>query len=128
LFHGPRFQVIDVVEGLADTAAATQVSLGDLPPIVGAVDGALQLALLWTRHALGGDSLPMAIRSYTAGPGAFDRQPLRCLLVGNAKDAQRAICDVVLVDAAAEVIFELGGIETVLRPSENRSSSDEVRP
>ncbi|NUS59125.1 MAG: SDR family NAD(P)-dependent oxidoreductase, partial [Streptomycetaceae bacterium] len=69
LFHGPRFRALDAVHGLGDTGAEATVAgvarLGwgngpwQLDPA--AVDGALQLALLWAREALGQATLPMGV-------------------------------------------------------------------
>lgn len=124
LFHGPRFQVIRGVEELSDASASA--TLGRTAELgwggerwltdPGALDGALQLALLWAARAQGGRTLPMAIaelRLLGAAPDGALRARLRRREVKEA----RALSDVTLVDAAGAVFAELVGIETVLIPS-----------
>jgi hypothetical protein len=81
-----------------------------------ALDGALQLAILWARHVLGAGALPMAIescRSYASGPSDG---PLRAIVRRRAVHESRAVCDVALAGADGQLVAELVGVETVLRP------------
>ena len=83
LFHGAAFQVIDDLSVSADGANATLRGTtwpGGWATDPLALDGGLQLALLWTREALGGASLPMgfdAFHAYRTGPM---RGPIRATL------------------------------------------------
>ena len=118
LFHGPDFQVIRSIEGVSEQGIAADVagvheagwqSPWCTDPL--AVDGGLQLALLWSQHMLGGSSLPTAIgevKTY-ATPAAG---PVRCTLLGRRAEGQKAIADVVFYDQAGTVIAELQGVET----------------
>jgi acyl transferase domain-containing protein/acyl carrier protein len=130
LFHGPRFHAIRRVEGASgDGIRATLVGARELgwggeaqrtdPAIV---DGALQLALLWTRERLGQASLPMAIASFEwhlAGPVTG---PVTAVVHGREADDARAVCDVWLEDARGGLIGALHGVETIVRPLEVRAS------
>jgi hypothetical protein len=125
LFHGPRFQGIRAVDGVsAEGITGTLVGVRELrwdaepwrtDPL--AVDGALQLVLLWVRHVLGGASLPMAVGEfhlYRPGPVAGS---VTCRVRGTHAQDARAVCDAVLLDADGAVLAELRGIEAVLRPA-----------
>ncbi|MBV1858415.1 MAG: SDR family oxidoreductase, partial [Nannocystaceae bacterium] len=118
LFHGPDFQVIRSIDGVSDKGMAADVagvreagwqSPWCTDPL--AVDGGLQLALLWSQHMLGGSSLPTAIgevRTYaTPSEG-----PLRCTLTGRRAEGQKAVADVVFHDRSGNVVAELQGVET----------------
>jgi acyl transferase domain-containing protein len=118
LFHGPDFQVIRSIDGVSDKGIAADVagvreagwqSPWCTDPL--AVDGGLQLALLWSQHMLGGSSLPTAIgevKTYaTPAEG-----PLRCTLTGRRAEGQKAVADVVFHDQAGTVVAELYGVET----------------
>jgi hypothetical protein len=81
-----------------------------------AVDGALQAAVLWARHATGGATLPMsvdAIRVHRPGPAPA---PLRCLVRAAAIGTDETRCDIALFDEDGEVRTELLGVGLVRRP------------
>jgi acyl transferase domain-containing protein/NADP-dependent 3-hydroxy acid dehydrogenase YdfG len=125
LFHGPRLQVIRPVPevgsgGAAGTVAGSGAHGWDrrswqLDPA--AVDGALQLAVLWAWHAGTGRTLPMAIRECRVHrPGASGDQ-FRCVVLARRTADSEATCDVALLgpdDGAPWV--ELLGVELVRRP------------
>ena len=123
LFHGPDFQVIRSIDGVSDKGIAAAVagvreagwqSPWCTDPL--AVDGGLQLALLWSRHMLGGSSLPTAIgevKTY-AEPA---EGPLRCTLMGRRAEGQKAVADVVFHDSNGTVVAELHGVETHQLPN-----------
>ena len=76
---------------------AGPAGVGDVD--VAAVDGALQLALLWARRAGAGDTLPMGVgevRLRRRGP--VDGEA-RCIVRAVRVDDAGAVCDVGLVDA-----------------------------
>ncbi len=119
LFHGPAFQVISELEGVGreGTVALLRGTADvDWPAEPwhtdpAALDGGLQLALLWAAKALGGPSLPTGIafyRAYANGPAIG---PIRCVLRGQGAGA-RATCDIILVDGAGNVFAELRGVDT----------------
>ncbi|TFI31263.1 SDR family oxidoreductase [Streptomyces sp. 4R-3d] len=125
LFHGPRFHSVRALHGVSEHGAeATVVGVralqwpGECWPLdPAAVDGALQLALVWAQMSLGAGTLPMAVaecRVYRRGPvdGA-----VRCVLRGRKVHGTGARCDAALIDADGAVRLELLGVELVRRPS-----------
>jgi hypothetical protein len=129
LFHGPRFHAIRRVEGASgDGIRATLVGARELgwgdeaqrtdPAII---DGALQLALLWTRERLGQASLPMAIASVDWHLAGGVTGPVTAVVHGREADDARAVCDVWLEDARGALIGALHGVETIVRPLDVRA-------
>jgi len=125
LFHGPQFQAIREVEGIsASGAAAVLTGARDLGwsgatwhTDPAAVDGGLQLALLWAEQVLGGASLPMGVTEYrTYQPGLYDG-PTRCVLMARSVWADGAECDIAFLDEDGAVRAELIGVSLVLRPA-----------
>jgi hypothetical protein len=79
------------------------------------LDGALQLALLWTEQLLGKASLPTSIgrvRLFTGPPDAA----CTATLLGREATANRVVCDVLLCDETGAAVAELHGIETHVLP------------
>jgi len=124
LFHGPRFLAIRSVDGISvQGAAGTLLGVTELgwdneawccDPA--AVDGALQLAVLWAEQALGGASLPMGIDEVVLHRvGAVD-PTVRGLVRSRRVLESRAECDIVLVDPDGSVRMELIGVALVRRP------------
>jgi acyl transferase domain-containing protein len=130
LFHGPAFQVIRTVDGVSregliatlDGARARGWQAGAWRTDPAVVDGALQLALLWAREVLGGATLPMAVGGFEGVREGLADGATRAVLRAREVHASRAVCDVVLEDAAGSAIAVLRGVETVLRPGEAAAS------
>nr|AIJ50372.1 Pfa2 [Aetherobacter fasciculatus]AOS50932.1 PUFA synthase [synthetic construct]AOS50935.1 PUFA synthase [synthetic construct]AOS50938.1 PUFA synthase [synthetic construct]QEP18563.1 Pfa2 [synthetic construct] len=129
LFHGPRFHAIHSIEGAsAEGIRATLTGARELgwpgeaqrtdPAIV---DGALQLALLWTRERLGQASLPMAIAAFDWQASGPVEGPVRAVVQGREADSAHAVCDVWLEDARGAIVGALRGVETIVRPAEVRA-------
>ncbi len=125
LFHGPRLQVIRRVPEVGPSGAAGIVAGSrahgwerwswQLDPA--AVDGALQLAVLWAWHAGVGRTLPMAIGECRAHrPGAAGDEH-RCVVLARRAGDSGATCDVALIDPDGAPWLELLGVELVRRPS-----------
>ena len=125
LFHGATFQVIRSLDGASDEGlAATLSSTADVDwadepwrTDPAALDGGLQLALLFGKRVLGGASLPMsvdAVRTFRDGP---PNGPLRAVLRGEAKGRDRTVSDIVFIDQAGHVVHEIRGVQAILRPS-----------
>lgn len=125
LFHGPRFHALRTVGGVSEHGAEATVAglrvldwAGEHWPLdPAAVDGALQLALLWGEEVLGAATLPMAVaecRVHRHGP--VDGT-VRCVVRGHKAHDTGARCDAALIDADGSVRLELIGIELVRRPS-----------
>jgi hypothetical protein len=126
LFHGPSFQVIDSVEGVSREGivgmlSGTQNSTWPAASWrcdAAAMDGGLQLALLWSQHVLGGASLPMAMGEYRSYRDGLTEGPVQGVVHGRKIHDSRTVCDITFSDSSGLVIAELIGVETVLRPSE----------
>ena len=124
LFHGPRFQVIrpDPMVGPAGAQATVAGSraLGWEGPSrqidPAAVDGGLQLAVLWARQAGAGRTLPMAISECLVHrPGAVEAE-VRCVVIARKADDVTAACDIALIDPDGSPRVELLGVQLVRRP------------
>jgi hypothetical protein len=125
LFHGPLFHCLRTLHGVSEHGAEATVAgvaalewPGDHWPLdPAAVDGALQLALLWARRALGAATLPMAVAECRVHrPGPVDGT-VRCVVRGRRTHGTGARCDAALIDADGAVRLELLGVELVTRPS-----------
>ncbi|MFF2060434.1 SDR family NAD(P)-dependent oxidoreductase [Streptomyces sp. NPDC058200] len=125
LFHGPRFHSIRSLHGVSEHGAEAIVAgvrvlewSGERWPLdPAALDGALQLALVWAQEVLDAATLPMAVaecRVYRRGP--VDGT-VRCVLRGRKVHSTGARCDAALIDADGAVRLELLGVELVRRPS-----------
>ena len=88
-----------------------------------AMDGALQLAVLWGKSALGGATLPMAIAEVGLTRNGPVQGPVRCVVVGRAAKNSNATSDVFVVDAEGSVLVQLSGVETILRPDAAQASA-----
>jgi hypothetical protein len=123
LFHGRRFQALAKVTGVGLRGArGTVAGLKALDwPGDGwqadpaALDGALQLALVWADRALGGSALPMAageVRVHYRGPlpGQAD-----CAVLAVPSAGEHAQCHVTLT-RDGEVLAEFRDLELVPRP------------
>ncbi len=123
LFHGPAFQVLHDVRlhrGAGLTASVDGVIDREWPQETwvtdpGLIDGALQLALLWSEEVIGGPSLPTSISVVRI----FDRPrpgALNATLVGRGATTSKARSDIVMSDSDGTVIAVLEGVETHVLP------------
>jgi acyl carrier protein len=124
LFHGPQFQVIRTVEGVSDEGiSATICGINELSwpteryyTDAAAIDGGLQLAVLWTEQMLGGASLPTSIgevRTWIDEPFPGE---LQCLLHGCSASNGRTVSDVYLKNQQGQLVAILNQVETHLLP------------
>ncbi|MCZ6612051.1 MAG: SDR family oxidoreductase, partial [Planctomycetota bacterium] len=136
LFHGKAFQAVLGIEGVcSDGLVGSLVGTSQLGwsehgrhSDPGLLDGALQLALLWTEHLLSCASLPTAVDSvhlYRVGP--VDEK-VRCVLKGSKSSKQRVVCDICLVTASGEPIAELRGVQTHALADSTHSAGVSIRP
>jgi malonyl CoA-acyl carrier protein transacylase len=130
LFHGPAFQVLDAIDGVDAEVASARLrgarfvegwpdDAWQTDPA--ALDGALQLPLLWAREQLGGAMLPSRVRSVRHYLGGLATTPLRGVLTRRDVQPTRLVSDVALIDAEGRLFAELLGIETHLRPDDTGS-------
>ncbi|MEU5879380.1 SDR family NAD(P)-dependent oxidoreductase [Spirillospora sp. NPDC047279] len=125
LFHGPLFQALAKIEGVSATGARGSVTgLGDLDWRDGdwqtdpaAIDGALQLAVVWAEGLLGGATLPMALGEFRAHRTGSAGGRLGCTVRAVPARGDHAQCHVALTTVAGEPFAELRDLELVLRPS-----------
>jgi len=135
LFHGPAFQVIRSVDGIAEgglTATLDGVTARgwagswQLDPAL--LDGGLQAAVLWAQRKLGAESLPTAISSlhiYHPGPVTG---PIHCVLAGREASHKRAVSDVAFLSSNGSVVAELRGIEVHALPRDERPAGPPDAP
>ncbi|OKI46063.1 type I polyketide synthase [Micromonospora sp. CB01531] len=125
LFHGPWFQAIHRVEGVsASGAAAVLAGVGDMGwagdgwhTDPAAVDGGLQLALLWGERVLGGASLPMGVSEYRAYQAGLYEGRTMCVVRARDVRPDSADCDIAFLAADGSVRAELLGVSLVRRPA-----------
>ena len=124
LFHGPRFQAIQgepaVSAGGAECLVAGAPGLGwdeaawHVDPA--ALDGALQLAVLWAQHAGAGPTLPMAIGECRIHRFGAVEDTARCVVLARRCGDSTAVCDVAVIDPDGVPRTELLDVELVRRP------------
>ena len=125
LFHGPAFRVIEDIATVSDSGLDAElwgvraVGWPDEPWVTdpALLDGALQLALLWTGHVLGGASLPTAIdRVHLVEPPGRGRHTAS--LVGRRATSNMVVCDIAIRSSTGTLVALIEGIEThTLQPS-----------
>ncbi len=118
LFHGPAFQVLDSVE-CADTSATASLYGVTAAGWRGegwatdpaALDGCLQLALLWSFERLGRAVLPLRLGEVVRYRAGALGDGLRCVLSNGDAKNNRAVCDLDLVDAENLLVASLKRLE-----------------
>ncbi len=126
LFHGADFQVIKSLDGVSEQGIAATLSSTHQVGWHGshwrtdpaALDGGLQLALLWSKHVLGGASLPMSVGAYNTFSQGAPSGSVKAILRGEVKGKDRAVADIVFFDEAGTILAEMRDVVTVLRPGE----------
>jgi acyl transferase domain-containing protein/NADP-dependent 3-hydroxy acid dehydrogenase YdfG len=123
LFHGPDFQAIRSVDGIArDGIAGTLAGAKELgwrggfatDPAM--LDGGLQLAVLWSKQVLDGASLPMKVGAVHLYEHGLPSGAIQCTVHGSQVHERRAVCDVTFAHPDGSVVAELKDVETILRP------------
>ena len=126
LFHGPRFQAIATLDGIAAQGAVATLTgaaaLGwpsdDWQSDPALIDGGLQLAVLWAEPLLGGAALPMSVDDVRLHRIGLACGPVRCVVRARQVHAERASCDISFHDADGAVRAEMLQVELILRPGE----------
>ena len=124
LFHGRSFQVIESLDGIGHEGIA-----GTLRGVSGAgwtwerwqtdaaaLDGGLQLAVLWAREELGRGMLPMGVESLRLFKLPGLTGSLRCTARCREVGGSRVLADLWFRDESGDVVSELRGAELVTRP------------
>jgi acyl transferase domain-containing protein len=127
LFHGPHFQVIDSIEGVSEHRLNATLHGTRWPgnwlldPAL--LDGGLQLALLWARHVLGGETLPTFIERLDARLDGPVKGPVRCVVEGRKAKGVRAVSDLIFTDESGAVILLVQGLQAHLLPRRGTSNA-----
>jgi acyl transferase domain-containing protein/NADP-dependent 3-hydroxy acid dehydrogenase YdfG len=126
LFHGPDFQVIRSVDSMSQNGArATLATTHDVGwPTNGwhtdpaALDGALQLAILFGLQGGGATTLPMRIaRVVLPAKQQAAAGPVRCQLTQRHRSPERLLCDLSLTRGDGSKLADLIGVEMFAVPS-----------
>lgn len=131
LFHGPGLQVLRRIEhvgpagAVGEVVGAGEMQWPDEPwrTDPAALDGAIQLAVVWARERIGRATLPMFVQEARFRAAGLERGPrLRCVVRAvSVTEAQSAVCDVTLIRPSddggpGETVLALDGLELVARP------------
>ncbi|MEU1816993.1 SDR family NAD(P)-dependent oxidoreductase [Streptomyces roseifaciens] len=124
LFHGPLLHALTSVEGMGPAGArGTLAGLTVLgwPGVTwqtdpAAVDGALQLALLWAREALGHATLPMSVGTFLPHHRGPAQGPVTCTLLPVRADGGPDRCHLRLTGQDGTPFADLLDVELVRRP------------
>ena len=124
LFHEADFQVIDKLDGVAADGIsgtlkgvkAAKWNWEAWETDVAALDGGLQMLLLWARSALGGAALPMKIGQYRHAADGLPEGPVHCAATCRTAGTNRGLADVLFFDARGARFAELRDVELILRP------------
>lgn len=125
LFHGPDFQVIRSLEGISDQGACVMLSgvsdmgwKGDTwKTDVAAIDGGLQLAILWGNHMLGKQSLPTKIGEYQSVSDGLISGPIRCELSGRVVGNDRTVSTISFFDNDGKLAAQMRDVELHMLPN-----------
>ncbi len=127
LFHGPRFHLIERVEGINDQSmwahikGARAAGWDDVNETAlfdtAALDAGLQMLLLFARSRTGQAFLPTQIeRMVPYRPGALSG-PLTCALTATRVTDDEVVCDVSILDEQGEVVLGMYGAHAHRLPS-----------
>lgn len=138
LFHGPRFQLIQAVEGISPQGIDALVqpsqpqawlgpqSLPGLSPQAswlfdpGLVDVPPQLAIVWSRVYHQTTALPSRLGAVVRYGSAPPAGPLRCLFRITSADSTSCNYDAWYVDGSGAVYLQMQAIESTCNSSLNR--------
>ena len=129
LFHGEKFRVIEVVDGISDAGMVARLRPSSpatwsvnkpagwvTDPAV--LDGALQMLVLWLRDKLGASSLPSSVGRYVQH-GSLQNGPLSVYLRLKDVSAHSGVADIAIVDAAGTLVAEMLGTELTVSAALN---------
>ncbi len=118
LFHGPSLRVLENVHrpGTEGMSAVTLTSTGAgwATPHLGtdpaALDGAMQLAVLWTSQRIDGLSLPLGVADFRA-LRPFDADRVTAVLRERSSNRSRTLTDIDLIGPHGELVATFRGVE-----------------
>ena len=124
LFHGADFEVLTDIEGIGEgggIASLEGLLRMDWPDEgwqtdPAAMDGALQIGLLWGLDLIGDQTLPMRVDEFRPFVGAPSDQPLVCRVRRADHSSRKIVADVLIETAGGEVLCELRGVSMFAVP------------
>jgi hypothetical protein len=124
LFHEDEFQVIQGLDGVsADGISGTLHGVCEAKwgweqwnTDVAAMDGGLQLLLLWARGKMGGAVLPMGIGEARMSIAEPPPGQIRCVARCRAESKNQGMADVVFLNDAGDLFAELNDVRLIRRP------------
>ncbi|MEM1349267.1 MAG: SDR family oxidoreductase, partial [Myxococcota bacterium] len=119
LFHGSAFQVIEAIEGIGEQGARAKLrgikdkawSNGPWILDAAALDGALQVALLWGLRHHGYQSLPLRVGEVVCYTDRPIDGTMACELVTRSATAQKTVSDIRLTAPDGTPLYDLKGVE-----------------
>ncbi|HVB37799.1 MAG TPA: SDR family oxidoreductase, partial [Vicinamibacterales bacterium] len=124
LFHGRDFQVIRAVDGISrDGIEAVVSGTGAMGWAGGpwrtdpaAIDGGLQLMLLWSSHYMAQQCLPLAIGEFVQYAEPPADVPLRCVVRTNESSTLHARFDMLLIRPDNQPLARLSDVQMYVVP------------
>ena len=127
LFHTDNFQVIEDVDGVGECGISgtlngvesAQWSWEHWNTDVAALDGGLQMLLLWARERMGGAALPMGIGQTLVHAETPPTGSVTCVAHCRSSGKSRGLADISFADENGVLFTEFKDVELILRPSSN---------
>jgi NAD(P)-dependent dehydrogenase (short-subunit alcohol dehydrogenase family) len=124
LFHKDEFQVIKALNGVGNEGISGTLKGVDKAKWgwenwntdVAALDGGLQLLLLWARDAMGGAALPMGIGEIRMSANTPPVGHIECTAQCRTASKSRGVADVSFHDEEGTLFTEFKNVELILRP------------
>jgi acyl transferase domain-containing protein/NAD(P)-dependent dehydrogenase (short-subunit alcohol dehydrogenase family) len=129
LFHGPDFQVLHALEGLAEQGGSALVRGTDALDWPGgpwqtdpaALDGGLQLTLLWALQHTGRKSLPSRLGTFIPYQAPDPGSRLRCELRIRESSRHEVVADLLFLEEEGRPVAALHELTmTLLHPSTDK--------
>jgi hypothetical protein len=125
LFHTDQFQVIQDLHGVGDAGIAGTLHGVEMASWgweswntdVAALDGGLQMLLLWARDHMGGAALPMSIGKAVVHACAPPEGTIQCIAQCEPSGSSRGRANVHFKDESGALFAELQDVEFILRPT-----------
>ena len=123
LFHGPDFHVIKELQWISENSCQAVIHgvnklswpLSNWIIDVAALDGGLQLAILWGQHQTGKTSLPTRFASCTVYRQTPVNGAITCQLHGRLVGQHRSEINLVFVTEDKQVCMQIDGLEMHFR-------------
>ncbi len=122
LFHGPDFQVLRSLDGVSDQGAQAKLTGirsklwhdGPWHTDAPAIDGAMQLALLWSLRRTGRSSLPTSVKAVRLLSSKDHEPMMKCEVLAKRIGLHTHSFDVRITTESGEPILELEDLEMAL--------------